>query len=139
MADDRELDHQLVAVTNELLDAVYQAKQAAWPAGGTPLGVALHELVTYLIDESHAVMDAEANLGGPSPDVTAPSTHQRGNLMAEVHGDLAAAVATLVDRLQAVVDDIRTRSSGLGEAGQVDLLVALADGLERRLDDLRNR
>lgn len=37
MTDEREIDEHLVAVLNQVLDAVYQANQAAWSATTSPL------------------------------------------------------------------------------------------------------
>lgn len=43
VTDEREVDVQLVAVLNEVLDAVYQAKQAAWSATTSPAREDLRE------------------------------------------------------------------------------------------------
>lgn len=133
MADEREVDVQLVAVLNEVLDAVYQAKQAAWSATTSPPREDLAELVTFLIDQSGRLMVAEERLGGRSPDVSSPSSHQRGNLVAEAHGDHREAVTLLAHRLTAIAADARARAAAIPEAPQTSMLAELADGLEARV------
>src|SRR3954454_8902605 len=99
MEDNRVLDEYLVAVLNEVLDAVYQAKQAAWSASTAPVRAELQELVSFLIDQSGRLMVAEERIDGRSPAVSSPSSHQQGNLLADAGGDLQSAVALLVGRL----------------------------------------
>ena len=123
----------LVAVLNEVLDAVYQAKQAAWAATTSPVREDLRELVAFLIDQSGRFMVAEEQLGGRSPEVSSPSSHQRGNLLAEAHGDHRGAVMLLAHRLTAIADDARARAAAIPEAPQTSMLGELADGLEARV------
>src|SRR5947209_13873978 len=87
MADERTVDEQLVAVLNEVLDAVYQPKQAAWSATASPVRDDLRELVTFLINQSGRLILAEEHIDGRLPDVRSPSSHQRRNLVAEAGGD----------------------------------------------------
>src|SRR3954447_18822647 len=137
MADDHLVDAHLVAVLNEVLDAVYQAKQVSWSASTSPVRAELQDLVAFLIDQSGRFMVAEEQIDGRSPAVSSPSSHQRGNLVAEANGDLDAAVSLLVRRLQAVVDDVRARSLEIPDAEDAQLLVDLGEGLERRIEELR--
>ena len=65
------------------------------------------------------------------------SSHQRGNLLAEAHGDHREAVAVLAQRLAALADDVRARTAGFANATEASMLSELAEGLEtrvRRLD-----
>lgn len=128
---------QIVAVLNEVLDAVYQAKQAAWSATTSPARDDLAELVTFLIDQSGRLMVAEERLGGRSPAVSSPSSHQRGNLVAEAHGDHREAVARLAQRLASLVLDVRTRAAAMPDAAETEMLSELADGLEARVRRLQ--
>lgn len=133
MADDRVVDAHLVAVLDNVLDAVYQAKQARWSASTSPDREALHDLVGFLIDQSARLMVAEERIDGRSAAVSSPSSHQRGNLLAEAGGDLDTALAALTRRLEAVVADARARAAAMPAADEVQLLVDLADGLEARI------
>lgn len=137
MPDERVVDEHLGAVLNQVLDAVYQAKQAAWSASGSPLQPPLRDLVSFLIHQSGVVMEAEEAIDGRAPGISSPSSHQRGNLLAEAGGDLPQAVALLVQRLEDVVRDVRRRGAAVAGAAQSVLLVDLADGLETRLAHLR--
>lgn len=131
--DQRVIDDHLVAVLNGVLDAVYQAKQAAWSAPTPPVRECLRELVAFLIDQSGQLMVAEEQLDGRSPDVGAPSSHQRGNLVAEAGGDHANAVAVLAHRLTGIATDARDRAATIPGTTEATLLLELAVGLERRV------
>jgi hypothetical protein len=139
MADEHEIDEQIVAVLNEVLDAVYQAKQAAWSASTSPAREDLRELVAFLIDQSGRLMVAEERLGGRSPEVSSPSSHQRGNLVAEAHGDHRNAVALLAQRLSAIAGDVRARAASVPGAAETSMLSELADGLEARVERLEEQ
>lgn len=133
MADEHTIDDHLVAVLNGVLDAVYQAKQAAWSATTPTVREGLRELVAFLIEQSGRLMVAEERLGGRSPDVNAPSSHQRGNLVAEAGGDHHAAVVLLARRLTTLADDIRERAAAIPDATEASMLLELADGLGARV------
>jgi hypothetical protein len=137
MSDDSILDAQLGAVLNQTLDAVYQSKQVAWGASGSPVSAQLRELVSFLIEQSHVLMEAEESLDGRADDITAPSTHQRGNVMLEAGGDISGAISGLVSQLDAVVADVRHRAAAVGGDKDVQVLVDLADGLDARVARLR--
>jgi hypothetical protein len=139
VADERAVDEHLVAVLNEVLDAVYQAKQVSWSASTSSGRADLQELVSFLIDQSGRFMVAEESIGGRSDEIASPSSHQRGNLLADAHGDLGAAVSFLAQRLQAIVDDVRARAAAIPDAPEVRMLVDLADGLDARVGRLRPR
>ena len=136
MTEEHEIDEHLVAVLNQVLDAVYQAKQAAWEATTAPLRDDLRELVAFLIDQSGRFMVAEERIGGRSPEVSSPSSHQRGNLVAEVHGDHREAVAVLARRLAALVEDVRVRAAAFPGAAEASMLSEFADGIEARVRHL---
>ena len=46
------------------------------------------------------------------------------------------ALTVYTDRLTQLVGDIRRRASELGDAGEGQLLVDIAEGLQRRVDNL---
>lgn len=139
MADEDLVDQHLVAVVNEVLDVLYQAKQAAWSASTSPRRTDLQELVTFLIDQSGRFMVAEERVDGRSAAITPPSSHQRGNLIADAHGDLDAAVESLTQRLQTVIADVRARAAAIPDAPEAPMLVDLADGLDARVRHLQSR
>jgi hypothetical protein len=138
MVDERALDEHLGAVLNRTLDAVYQAKQVAWGASGSPLAADLHELVIFLAEESHLLMEAEERVDGRAEGIRAPSTHQRGNVLGDSSGDVHAAVAQLLEGLASVVSDARERASAVGEGDEVRILSDFADKLEERVIRLRS-
>jgi hypothetical protein len=131
------IDQHLGVVLNEVLDAVYQAKQVAWATSALPGQTALRELVSFLIDPSGALMQAEEGIDGRAPEIASPSSHQRGNIVAENTGDNDAAIADLEHRLDAVTADVRMRAKAMSDAEEWRMLAALADGLEFRTDLLR--
>ncbi len=132
MTDEQAVDEHLVEVLNQVLDAVYQAKQARWSATGSPVQVELQELVSFLIDQSGRLMVAEEAIDGRSSRVSSPSSHQKGNLVGDADGDLAAAVALLVQRLDGIVLDVRERVGSIRDVDETRLLIDLADQLEAR-------
>ena len=138
MADEHEVDVQLVAVLNQVLDAVYQAKQAAWSATASPARDDLRELVSFLIDQSGQFMVAEERIDGRSADVSSPSSHQRGNLIAEAGGDLNAALSVLAQRLTTIADDVRARAMTIPDAMETSMLAELAEGLDARVRRLQS-
>lgn len=133
MAEEHDIDGHLVAVLNEVLDALYQAKQAAWSASTSPVREDLRELVAFLIEQSGRLMVAEERIAGRSPEVSSPSSHQRGNLVAEAGGDHRAAVAALAQRLSAIAGDVRTRAAAIPDTIETRMLAELAEGLEARI------
>ena len=137
MVDDHEIDEHLGIVLTEVLYAVYQAKQVAWAASTSPLLPHLRALVTFLIEQSGALMAAEERIDGRSPDILSPSSHQRGNIVAEHHGDITAAIAALVHRLDRLAADVRPRAAAIAGADEATLLDGLADGLDARTARLR--
>lgn len=132
MGDESIVDEHLVAVLNEVLDAVYQAKQAAWSASTSPVRDELRDLVSFLIDQSGRFMVAEERIDGRSAAVTSPSSHQRGNLLADAGGDVTVAVGLLARRLETLVGDVRRRVETMPDVGETAMLVDLADQLEAR-------
>ena len=122
---------------NRVLDAVYQAKQAAWAASTSPAKADLQDLVAFLIEQSGRFMVAEEGIDGRSASVSSPSSHQRDNLLSEAKGDLAGAVSLLGKRLEGLLEDVRARASQMPDAPEVSMLVNLAEGLEARLEHLR--
>ena len=138
MTDERSVDEHLGAILNQVLDLLYQAKQAAWSAAQSPLRSDLQDLAAYLIDQSRIVMEAEERIDGRAPGIASPSSHQRGNIVADANGDIRVAVSVLVDHLDALVDDIRARTATVPAGGEATMLTELSDGLALRRDRLQS-
>lgn len=136
MSDEQVVDRHLVAVLNEVLDAVYQAKQAAWATTGTPRGDTVKELVAFLIEWSGALSEAEERIDGRAAEVSSPSSHQRGNLVAKAHGELTEAIDLLSAQLRDLAVDIRRRAEELHEADETPMLLELAAGIDQRIKAL---
>ena len=139
MTQEHIVDEHLAAILDQVLDVLYQAKQAAWSATQPQARAHLQDLVTFLIDQSRVVMEAEERIDGRAPGLASPSSHQRGNIVAEANGDLRAAASVLADRLDELVDDIRARAATVPAAGETTMLADLADGLALRRDRIRSR
>ena len=137
MADEHEIDEQLVAVIDEVLDAAYQAKQVAWSASSSPLREELRELVSFLIEQSGRFMIAEERIGGRAPGLASPSTHNRGNLVVEAGGH-HAAVSLVRTRVGELARDARARAAAIASAPEAQMLTELADGLEDRARGLQS-
>lgn len=137
MSDEREIDRHLGAVLNAVLDTLYQAKQAAWSASATPAQPRLQALVSYLIDQSGVLMEAEERIDGRAADIASPSSHQRGNIVAEAHGDMATVMTLLVRRLDVLAEDVRALAAAIPDAQEAPMLTDLAEGLEARTTPLR--
>jgi hypothetical protein len=133
--DDRTLDRHLGAVYDELVSAIYLTKQVVWSASSAQRN-RLQGLLGFLIEQSHAVDEAEARLGGRAVGMASPSGHPRANLLGEVHNDVQAAFAVYTKRLMDLVGDLRRRAATIGDADEATLLVDTASGLETRLADL---
>ena len=136
VVDDRVVDEHLGAVLNEVLDAVYQTKQVAWAAATSPAGDHLRALLTYLIDSSGTLMEAE-RIDGRAPGIASPSSHQRGNIVADSDGDITAAIRVLLDRLDRLVSDVRDRAAAIAGATEAPMLAGFAEGISTRTAQLR--
>lgn len=80
-------------------------------------------------------MVAEDRFGGRSPELSSPSSHQRGNLVAEAGGDHSDAAALRAQRLAAIAADVRARAAAIPDAAETSMLSELAEGLEAGSDD----
>lgn len=138
MADEQAVDRHLVEVLDEVLDAVYQAKQAAWATTGTPRGDSVKELVAFLIEWSGSLSEAEERIDGRAAGVSSPSSHQRGNLVAKAHGELTEAIDLLSAQLRDLAADIRSRAHEVRDAGEAPMLLELAAGIDQRIERLES-
>jgi len=133
--DEETVDRHLGAAYDELVSAIYLTKQVVWSASPAQRN-RLQDLLGFLIEQSHAVDEAEARLGGRAVGMASPSGHPRENLLGEVHNDVHAAVALYAKHLMDVIDDLRRRAADIGDTDEAKLLLDIAAGLETRLADL---
>jgi DNA-binding ferritin-like protein len=128
--DEGRIDRQLVEVFGELITLVQDAKQAAWQISSPALHRALEDLRRFVGTKAVEVGDAEAALGGRSPDLVSPTGRSVRNVRAEA-GDAPGAVADLVVRdVRAVADDVRARAQSVDDAPTATLFREVADGLD---------
>ena len=135
MTAEETVDRHLRAVFDELVKAIYETKQLVWAAPALLRGQ-LQDLLAFVVDQSHLVDEAEARIDGRALGMAAPSSHERRNLLGEADNDVQAALAAYTARLSHLASDIRRRASDMGGADEANLLVDIADELQRRVEIL---
>ena len=136
MTADRTVDEHLRAAYDALVVAIYHTKQGAWAAGSAERRGALRDLLSFFIEQSHRVDEAEAAIDGRSPQMSAPSSHERQNLLGEARNDLDAARAAYVAHITDLAADLDRRASAIGDGVAAELLADIADQLKTRIADL---
>ena len=131
-----ELDRHLRAVFDGLVEAVYLTKQGTWAVSSPARRERLRDLLEFLIEQSHAVDEAESHIDGRAAEMRAPSSHERRNLLGEARNDLEAARVLYIAHLNELAQDIRRRATDMGPAQEANLLLDIADGLEARVAHL---
>ena len=135
MNAEEEIETQLGAVFDELIELIGETKQVTWSASSPERRQTFDNLKTVIGEQAVMIDDAERRIGTRAPWVTSPTAHHAKNIAAEAAGDPQRLVDLLVGDLRYAVDDIRNRAASLtGEWQQ--LLVDLADNLERHVDAL---
>ena len=136
MTAELPVDRHLHAVFDGLVEAIYLTKQGTWTVSVPARRERLRDLLEFLIEQSHAVDEAESHLDGRAAGMRAPSSHERRNLLGEARNDLEAARALYVSHVVDLAHDVRRRATDIEGAEQAQLLFAIADGLERRVANL---
>jgi hypothetical protein len=135
MNAEEEIETQLGAVFDELIELIGETKQVTWSASSPARRQTFDNLKTVIGEQAMMIDDAERRIGTRAPGVKSPTAHHARNIAAEAAGDPQRLVDLLVGDLRRAVDDIRDRAANLtGEWQQ--LLVDLADTLERHVDAL---
>jgi hypothetical protein len=135
MTAEEEIETQLGAVFDELIELIGETKQATWSASSPERRQKFDNLKTVLGEQAVRIDDAERRIGTRAPWVKSPTAHHARNIAAEAAGDPQRLVELLVDDLRRTIDDIRNRAASLtGEWQQ--LLVDVADNLEQHVDAL---
>src|SRR6266566_7422214 len=128
MSADDEIEAQLGAVFDELVELIGETKQALWTASSSERRQTFDNLKTFVGEQVMMIYDAERRIGTRAPWVKSPTAHHARNLAAEAVGDPQRLVELLLGDLRRAVDDVRSRAATLtGEWQQ--LLVVLADNL----------
>jgi hypothetical protein len=135
MGADEEIEAQLGAVFDELVELIGETKQAMWTASSSERRQRFDNLKTFVVEQVVLIDDAERRIGTRAPWVKSPTAHRTRNLAAEAAGDAHRLVELLVGDLRRTVDDVRKRAAALTGEWQ-ELLVDLADNLERQVDAL---
>jgi hypothetical protein len=135
MCASEEIESQLGAVFDELVELIGETKQAVWTASSAERRQTFDNLKTFVVEQVVMIDDAERRIGTRAPWVQSPTAHRARNIAAEAAGDPQRLVELLVGDLRRAVDDIRTRAATL-EGEWQELLVDLADNLERHIDAL---
>ena len=134
--DERGTDQELVAAFDELIEAAHEASQAAWISPRGPSRDALDALFAFLRAEVVTLADAEAAIFGRSPDMVSPSEQTSRNLVADAHDIPDAVIPLLIERVEAVVEHLRTRATGIEDSSIAKILRDIADGLETHIERL---
>ncbi|MCU1488720.1 MAG: hypothetical protein JWM85_125 [Acidimicrobiaceae bacterium] len=121
---------------NELIELVQEAKQVLWEEPPGPLRDRIETLRSYLVEQTHAVDEAEQRSGGRSEGFTTPSGRRPENLAAETGGDPAKMLDLLAEHVGAVANDLR-RAAKASDGPEQSLFEEVASGLESRLTELR--
>jgi hypothetical protein len=133
MSAEDEIEAQLGAVFDELVELIGETKQAIWSASSSGRRQTFDNLKTFVAEQVAMIDGAERRIGTRAPWVKSPTAHHARNIAAEAAGDPQLLVELLIRDLRRVAGDIRSRAETLaGEWRQ--LLVDLADNLERHVD-----
>ena len=137
MTEELPVDRHLRAVFDGLVEAIYLTKQGTWAVSAPARRERLRDLLEYLIEQSHAVDEAESHVDGRAAEMRAPSSHERRNLLGEARNDMDAARTLFLSHVVDLANDVRRRATEIEGAQQAQLLFDIADGLEARVADLR--
>jgi len=135
MSADEEIESQLGAVFDELVELIGETKQAMWTASSPERRQTFDDLKTFVAEQAVMIDDAERRLGTRAPWVQSPTAHRTRNIASEAACDPQRLVELLVRDLRRVVDDVRSRAASMSGEWQ-QLLVEIADNLERHVDAL---
>jgi hypothetical protein len=130
-----EIESQLGAVFDELVELIGETKQAVWTASSSERRQMFDNLKTFVVEQVVMIDDAERRIGPRAPWVKSPTAHRARNIATEAAGDAQRLVELLVGDLRRAVEDVRSRAASL-EGEWQQLLVELADNLERHVDAL---
>src|SRR4029077_17541104 len=110
MSADEEIEAQLGAVFDELVELIGETKQAVWTASSPERRQTFDNLKTFVVEQVVTIDDAERRIGTRAPWVQSPTAHRAKNIAAEAAGDAQRLFELLVGDLRRAVDDVRNRA-----------------------------
>jgi hypothetical protein len=134
--DDERVDRELGVAFGDLVAAVRAMKQVVWTTPRGPSYDAVDALFQFLLAQTVAVADAEAAIGGRSPDLVSPSAHPPRNVIAEAGGSTEAVLAMVDERGHKLAKSMRERAEKVEGSDAAKLFTGIADGLDEHLDAL---
>ena len=134
--DDERVDRELGVAFGELVAAVRAMKQVVWTTPRGPLYDAVDAMLQFLVAQTVAVADAEAAIGGRSPDLVSPSAHETTNVIADAGGSTEAVLEMVDERGRELANDMRKRAAKVEGSDAANLFTGIADGLDEHLDAL---
>lgn len=137
MATQGQDDGTLSHLFDRLIDLVGEAKQALWSAGSVGFHVAVDSLKHFLEEQAALIDEAVLRDGGRPPSFVTPTAHKPRNISEQANGDPAAVIDLLVGDLTDLLDELKGAAST--EGTWQTPLSELASGIERHLDELRDR
>ena len=137
--DDELVDRELGVAFGDLVAAVRAMKQVVWTTPRGPLYDAVDALFQFLVAQTVTVADAEAAIGGRSPNLVSPSAHQTPNLIAEAGGSTEAVLELVDERGRQLANDMRKRAAKVEGSDAAKLFTGIANGLDEHLDALASK
>jgi hypothetical protein len=137
--DDELVDRELGVAFGDLVAAVRGMKQVVWTTPRGPLYDAVDALLQFLVAQTVTVADAEAAIGGRSPDLVSPSAHQTPNVIAEAGGSTEVVLEIVDERGRKLANDMRKRAAKVDGSDAARLFIGIADGLDEHLDAVSRR
>lgn len=134
--DDERVDRELGVAFGELVAAVRGMKQVVWTTPRGPRADAVEALFQFLVAQTAAVADAEAAIGGRSPDLVSPSAHETPNVIANAGGSNEAVLEMVNERGRELANGMRERAGKLEGSNASELFTGIANGLDEHLDAL---
>src|SRR5437762_1723280 len=113
MSADEQIETQLGAVFDELVELIGETKQAIWTASSSERRQPFDNLKTFVGEQVLMIDDAERRIGTRAPTVKSPTAHRARNIAGEAAGDPQRLVELLVGDLRLAVADVRSRAATL--------------------------
>jgi hypothetical protein len=133
--DDERVDRELGVAFGELVAAVRGMKQVVWTTPRGPYD-AVDAMLQFLVARTVAVADAEAAIGGRSPDLVSPSAHETRNVIADAGGSTEAVLEMVDERGRKLANDMCERAAKVEGSDAAKLFTGIAEGLDEHLDAL---
>ena len=133
---DERVDRELGVAFWDLVAAVRAMKQVVWTTPRGPLYDAVDAMLQFLAAQTVAVADAEAAIGGRSPNLVSPSEHETPTVVADAGGSNDAVLELVDERGRELAKNMRARAARVEGSDAAKLFTGIADGLDEHLDAL---